>query len=68
MLYIIYQPISDSQLHEIGYTQHFDVPLRRVRTLDLCLDRSERQRNRLFFHGFLPAMASDHTPMNYYRV
>ena len=49
-----------SQLHKIGYTQHCDVPLRWVRTLDF--DRSEsRQRNRLFFHSFLPAMASDHT-------
>ena len=58
---------ADSQLHEIGYSQHCDVPLRRVRTLDL--DRSEsHQRSRLFFHSFLPAMASNHTPMNYYRA
>ena len=30
----------DSQLHEIGYTQHCNVPLRRVRTLDLDFETS----------------------------
>ena len=35
----------------------------------LTLTRSEScQRNRLFFHDFLPAMASDHTSMNYNRA
>ena len=48
----------DSQLHEIGYTQHCDVPLRRVQILDLDFEAS-RQRSRLFFHSFLSVMASD---------
>ena len=50
-----------------GYTQHCDVPLRRVRTLDLDFEASLAKEVG-YFSGFLPAMASDHTAMNYYRA
>ena len=58
---------SDSQLHEISYTQHCDVPLRRVQTLDLDFEASLAKEVG-YFSGFFPVMASDHTPMNYYRA
>ena len=37
---LIINLFSDSQLHEIGYTQHFDAPLRWVQTIDLDFEAS----------------------------
>ena len=47
----------ESQLHEIGYTQHCDVPLRRVQTLDLDFEASLTKEV-----GYFSAMTSDHIP------
>ena len=63
-LELIYQ---GSQLLKIGYTQKCDVTLRHVWTLDLDFEVNLAKENG-YFSSFLPAMASDHTPMKYYRA
>ena len=55
----------DSQLQEITCTQHFDVPLRRGRTLDLDFEASLTKEAGF---GFLSAISSNHISTNYYRA
>ena len=54
-------------MHEIGYTQNCDGPLRGVWTLDLDFEAS-LAKTVGYFSSFLSTMVSDHTPMNYYRA
>ena len=58
----------DSQLLEIDYTQHSDIPLRQVRTLHLDFIASLAKEVGYFFSSFLPVMASDHTSINYMYI